>query len=159
MVAARFSAPPTRDVDRASDGPQTTRGTEADSPLGLFWRDSPNSGAPRTRTPRPRKLAASFASWAAVEPDRYRPNLAAALTNLGGTLSALGSAQEAHAATEEGTRLYRELAAAEPDRYRRQLASTLDLLAECLDALGRVDDAKNARDEREQLLVELIRGE
>ncbi len=88
-----------------------------------------------------------------------RPDLAALLLRVAELHDGLGQRRDAFAATEEATRIYRELAAAEPDRYRRQLADTLALFAQHLDALGRADDAKNARDEREQLLVDLIRGE
>ena len=54
---------------------------------------------------------------AAAYPERYRPDLAAQLSNRGARLSALGRSAEALPATEEAVAMSRELAAAYPERY------------------------------------------
>ena len=60
---------------------------------------------------------------AAAYPDRYRPDLAASLSNLGVRFSALGRPAEALPAEQEAVAIRRELAAAYPDRYRPDLAA------------------------------------
>lgn len=84
---------------------------------------------------------------AAASPDRYRPDLAAALSNLGVRFSELGRPADALPATQEAVALYRELAAAIPDRYRPYLATALSVLADALAALGRNEEAAVARAE------------
>ena len=62
---------------------------------------------------------------AAAYPDRYRPDLADSLNNLGVRLSELGRPADALLAEQEAVRIRRELAAANPDRYRPGLAIAL----------------------------------
>ena len=68
---------------------------------------------------------------AAAYPDRYRPDLASSLSNLGVLFSALGRPAEALPVTQEAVEIRRELAAANPDRYRPDLASSLTNLGSC----------------------------
>ncbi|MEV5560383.1 tetratricopeptide repeat protein, partial [Nonomuraea wenchangensis] len=56
-----------------------------------------------------RQLTAAF-------PDRYRPDLAASLNNLGVYYAALERPDEALSATEEAVTIRRQLTAAFPDR-------------------------------------------
>ena len=79
-----------------------------------------------------------YRELAAANPDRYRPTLAAVLSNLGVALSALGRSAEALPPTKEVVTMYRELAAAYPDRYRPDLARLLSNLGVALLALGAV---------------------
>ncbi len=78
---------------------------------------------------------------AATHPDRYRPDLASSLSNLGVMFSALGRPAEALLVTEEAVAIRRELAAANPDRYRPALASSLSNLGVRFSALGRPAEA------------------
>ena len=71
----------------------------------------------------PRKPSPSRRELAAASPDRYRPDLATSLSNLGIRFSELGRPAEALPVTEEAVTIYRELAAASPDRYRPDLAA------------------------------------
>ena len=84
---------------------------------------------------------------AAAYPDRYRPDLATSLSNLGVTFSELGRPGEALPPTQEAVAIYRELAAASPDRYRPDLARSLRILASALDGLNHVREAVAARRE------------
>ena len=59
---------------------------------------------------------------AAANPDRYRPDLAGSLNNLGIRFSELGRPADALPVTEEAVTIRRDLAAANPDRYRPGLA-------------------------------------
>ncbi|WP_372672737.1 tetratricopeptide repeat protein [Amycolatopsis kentuckyensis] len=76
-----------------------------------------------------------------TEPDRYRPDLASSLNNLGTYLQEVGRYREALGATEEAVTIYRGLAEAEPDRYRPDLASSLHNLGAYLQAVGRYREA------------------
>ena len=93
-----------------------------------------------------------FRELAAAEPDRYRPDLAGALTNLG---IMLGRAKDAHAAAKEATHIYRQLVATEPDRYRPHLAGTLTKLGVTLSELGRAQDARAATEEATRIYRQL----
>jgi len=92
-----------------------------------------------------------YRELAAASPDRYRPDLARSLNNLGIRFSALGRPAGALPVTEEAVAMYRELAAASPDRYRPDLAASLTELAEALTALDRIAAASAARDEAAKL--------
>ena len=80
-------------------------------------------------------------------PDRYRPDLAASLSNLGVWFFELGRPAEALLPTEEAVAIRRELAAAYPDRYRPDLASSLFNLGDVLSALDRNSEAAAAHRE------------
>ena len=88
-----------------------------------------------------------YRELAAASPDRYRPDLARSLSNLGIRFSELGRPAEALPATEEAVTMYRELAAASPDRYRPDLAASLNNLGVFFSELGRPADATAAHDE------------
>ena len=63
---------------------------------------------------------------AAASPDRYRPDLAASLANIGKVLSELGRPDRRPAGRpRRPSAIYRELAAASPARYRPDLARSL----------------------------------
>ena len=72
-----------------------------------------------------------------VTPDRYRPDLAQSLNDLGAVLWELGRRSEALPVTEEAVAIRRELADAGPDRYRSDLAQSLGNLGAVLWELGR----------------------
>jgi hypothetical protein len=72
---------------------------------------------------------------------RYRPELAASLTNLAVRLYDTDRADQALAAEQAAVGLYRELAAADPGRYRPELASSLTNLGVWFSMLGQPDDA------------------
>jgi tetratricopeptide (TPR) repeat protein len=78
---------------------------------------------------------------AAANPDRYRPDLAYSLTNLGACYSVLGRPAEALPPAEEAVTIHRELAAANPYRYRPDLAGSLINLGIFFRQLGRPAEA------------------
>jgi tetratricopeptide (TPR) repeat protein len=80
-------------------------------------------------------------------PDRYRPGVAASLSNLGVCFYELGRAAEALPSAQEAVAIYRELTAAYPDRYRPDLARSLQVLAIALHGLGRWAEARATRRE------------
>ena len=89
----------------------------------------------------PRKPSAIRRELAAANPDRYRPDLAQSLDNLGIRFSELGRPADALPVTEEAVAIRRELAAANPDRYRPDLARSLYNLGIRFSELGRPADA------------------
>ena len=82
---------------------------------------------------------------AAVNPGRYRPDLAASLNNLGVRLAALGRPQDALPPTEEAVTIRRELATTNPGRYRPDLIQSLANLARSMSSLGHEAEAQQAR--------------
>lgn len=74
---------------------------------------------------------------AAAQPDRFRPNLAHTLDDLGGYLGAIGDRESALEATREATGIYRVLAAEQPDDFRPDLARSLSNLG--IDLSARAD--------------------
>ena len=68
------------------------------------------TGRPAEAVPPTEEAVAIRRELAAAYPDRYRPDLAASLTNLGIRFSALGRPAEALPPTEEAVAIYRELA-------------------------------------------------
>jgi Tetratricopeptide repeat/Anaphase-promoting complex subunit 5 len=112
------------------------------------------------------RLAALSASLASQQVTHYRtalaggdPNnadrLAEALRNLSNRLAGLGRREEALAAIEEATGLYRELAAARPDAFGGRLGSALNNLSNRLSELGRPEEALAAIEEATGLYREL----
>jgi tetratricopeptide (TPR) repeat protein len=87
----------------------------------------------------------------AVGPDRYRPALATALSNLGNWYSEVGRPAEALPITQEAVAVYRELAAASPDRFRPRLANALNNLGNRYSEAGRPADAAESRAEVSRL--------
>ena len=118
-----------------------------DQPRRLVFR----AGPPGRRAAGDQEAVAIRRELAAASPDRYRPDLARSLANLGVWFSALGRPADALPVTEEAVAMYRELAAASPDRYRPDLARSLANLAEALMALDRTAAANAARDEAARL--------
>ena len=76
-----------------------------------------------------------------ADPDRYRPDLAQSLNNLGNRLSELGRFTEALPIAEQAVAIRRDLADADPDRYRPDLAQSLNNLAGRLGELDRFTEA------------------
>jgi tetratricopeptide (TPR) repeat protein len=106
-----------------------------------------------------RVVLARFRALGREQPDRYRPDLASALTLLGRRLRALGRPREALAADEEAVALRRELVDREPDRYRPDLATALTDLGANLYALGHKQAALALQEEVVALRRELTRRE
>ncbi|MFC4495724.1 tetratricopeptide repeat protein [Streptomyces ovatisporus] len=74
-------------------------------------------------------------------PERFRPDLAGSLNNLGNVLSELERAEEALEPAQEAAELYRELAQDAPARFRPRLAGSLNNLGNVLSELGRTKEA------------------
>ncbi len=96
-----------------------------------------------------------YRELAAADPDRYFPELAATLTNLGSWLSELECPDQALGPTGEATALYRELAEADPDSYRPKLAATLSNSGTWLAQLGHPDQALGPSEEAVALYRQL----
>jgi tetratricopeptide (TPR) repeat protein len=84
-----------------------------------------------------------------------RPELARSLNNLSLGLAGLGRQEEALAAVEEATQVYRELAGARPDEFRPDVAGSLNSLSASLAGLGRQEEALAAVEEAAQVYREL----
>ena len=82
---------------------------------------------------------------ATANPSRYRPTLAASLSNLCIWYAGLDAPAEALPVAEEWVATYRELAAANPERHRADLARALANLAAILSKLDRASDAEQIR--------------
>jgi hypothetical protein len=95
-----------------------------------------------------RELAASY-------PDRYRPDLAGSLSNLGNRFSELGRPDQALPPAREAVEIRRELAASYPDRYRPDLADSLSNLGIQFSELGRPDQALSVEQEAVEAWREL----
>jgi hypothetical protein len=81
--------------------------------------------------------------------------LAGSLNSLAARLADLGRAEDALAAIEEATGIYRELAAARPDAYRAALAMSLNNLSNGLAGLGRWEEGLAAIEEAVTIRREL----
>jgi hypothetical protein len=81
-------------------------------------------------------------------PRRGRPDLAMSLNNQSLLLAKLARPEEALAAIEEATAIYRQPAAARPLVFQHKLADSLDGMVAQLSALGRNTEAEAARNER-----------
>jgi tetratricopeptide (TPR) repeat protein len=79
--------------------------------------------------------------------DQLQSILATALLNLGIRLSELGRPEDALAAAQEATDIYRRLAAARPDAFLPDLALSLNNLGARLSELGRREEALTAAQE------------
>jgi tetratricopeptide (TPR) repeat protein len=86
---------------------------------------------------------------------RFRPELAASLTNLAVRLYELDRPRDALESEQRAVGIYRELVAADPARYRPELASSLTNLSVWFSALGRPDDAVPATEEATMIFREL----
>ena len=78
-------------------------------------------------------------------PERYRGDLASALTNLGARFCDLGRPADALPVTEEAVAIYRELATASPDHYDPDLASSLTRLTTIHEMLSQAVQADSLR--------------
>ncbi|MGV9774253.1 tetratricopeptide repeat protein, partial [Streptosporangium sp. NPDC003464] len=92
-----------------------------------------------------------YRELAEAYPDRYRPDLATSLSNLGVRFSALGHPAEALPMTQEAVAIRRELAEAYPDRYRPDLATSLTNLGITFLELGRPTEAARIQEEVKRL--------
>src|SRR6266542_1247072 len=102
-----------------------------------------------------RSAISTFRRLAVASPDRYRPDLAASLSNLGASYSELGRPADALPAEQEAVAIRRELAATNPDRYRPDLAASLSNLGASYSELGRPADALPADQEAVAIRREL----
>ena len=93
------------------------------------------------------EAASSYGELAAGSAQRYRPEQATALNNLGIRLSEAGRLDEARSATEAAVALYRQLVAADPGLYAPALASAVANLGYRYQRLGRASDALSAAEE------------
>jgi tetratricopeptide (TPR) repeat protein len=100
------------------------------------------------------RISSALAEKAAGE-SGLRPFLAGARNNLAIRLSDLGRREEALAAAEEATTLYRELAAQRRDAFQPDLAGSLNSLAKMLSDLGRREPALATAEEAAALYREL----
>ncbi len=126
--------------------------SDADQAIVAEWTDSAGAllsqlGRPAEALPVAEQAVAIYRELAAVNPDRYRPDLAASLSNLGVTFSELGRPADALPAEQEAVAIRRELAAVNPDRYRPGLALSLSNLGSRFSELGRPADALPAEQE------------
>jgi tetratricopeptide (TPR) repeat protein len=94
-----------------------------------------------------REAKSLYRELAAADPDRYRPDLALSLINLGARFSVLRQPEEALSAVQEAVRLYRDLAASDPDWYRPNLALALMILGDRLAEWGRPTEALSTAQE------------
>ena len=90
----------------------------------------------------------SFASFGArdhqlaeAQPTTFLPNVAASLNNQSRRLADLGRREEALAAIDQATGIYRQLAEARPDAYLPKLAALLNNQSRRLADLGRREEA------------------
>ena len=81
------------------------------------------TGRPAEAVPVTQEAVGTYRELAAADPDRYRPDLACSLSNLGVSFSALGALPRPLPVAEEAVAIRRELADAYPDRYRPDLAA------------------------------------
>ncbi|HEY1621737.1 MAG TPA: tetratricopeptide repeat protein [Streptosporangiaceae bacterium] len=119
--------------------------------LGAHGVALAQAGRPAEALPVTQEAAAVYRELAAASPDRYRPALAGALTNLGNRYSQVGHPAKALPVTQEAVTVHRELAAASPDRYRPRLADALKNLGSRYSELGRPVEAAESRAEASPL--------
>ncbi len=93
------------------------------------------------------EAVARYRVLAVADPDRYRPDLAQSLHNLGFTLGELSLYAEAAPLEQEAVAILRELAVADPDRYRPDLAQSLHNLGITLGELGLHAEAASVKQE------------
>jgi tetratricopeptide (TPR) repeat protein len=79
--------------------------------------------------------------------DRLQSILASSLNSLGNFLSELGRREDALAAAQEATEIYRRRAAARPDAFLPDLATSLNNLGNRWSELGRREDSLAAAQE------------
>ncbi len=105
------------------------------------------------------RAAAIYRELAAADPVRYRPELAAALANLGVRFNRLGQPADAAAAAAEAATIRRELAQDDPGRYLPDLAISLSNLATDYSELGRRADALTTAQEAAGISRQLAQGD
>lgn len=89
--------------------------------------------------------------------DRYRPDLAACLNNLGVNVAELGDYAKAVSYAEEAVILNRRLAQNSPERYGSELAKSLDNLAFCRFKLGQHNEALKPAEDAIELYQDLVK--
>jgi tetratricopeptide (TPR) repeat protein len=109
----------------------------------LIWLSATLSQTGRLTeaVPPAQQAVDAYRELAAAYPDRYRPALAGALSELSSLYSELGRHAEALPLAEQAVEIRRELAAANPDRYRPALAGALGNLSNRFSGLGRHAEA------------------
>ena len=104
-------------------------------------------GRPADALPAAEEAVTIYRELSVVDPDRYSPELAQSLNNLGPTFSLLDRLPEAMAATREALAIRRDLAAANPYLHRRDLAQSLHSLGTRFSELGRPAEALRVEEE------------
>lgn len=92
---------------------------------------------------------------AAIDRDRYLPELASTLMNIGRPLRELGRLQDALSSSDEAVMLYRVLATADFGRHGADLATALARYGDELGSVGRDSDGLNAATESVELFRRL----
>ncbi len=88
-----------------------------------------------------------YREFANKNPDRFLPDLAMALNNLGNRYFHLGRYEEALKPAKEAVKYYRELAEENPDRFLPDLAGALNDLGAIYSNLGRYEEALEPTEE------------
>ncbi|MEW5733371.1 MAG: tetratricopeptide repeat protein [Thermodesulfobacteriota bacterium] len=94
---------------------------------------------------------------AELEPEKYLPDLAKALGNLGVRLHNLGRDKEALEAEEQATEIFRKLAEIDPANFRALLAQILNNFGNRLSDLGKKQEALDAAQEAADIYHELAK--
>lgn len=102
----------------------------------------PGGGLPRLSVALDRQRVARLRRAVTTDADRYRPQLAAALYDLGIALSDIGAHSEALVVKREAADVYRRLLAAGAESYRADLANALNNFGVSLAELGHTADAQ-----------------
>ena len=93
---------------------------------------------------------------AEASPDAFLPDLATSLNNQSLRLADLGRREEALAAIEQATGIYRQLAEARPDAFLPDLATSLNNLADTLSRFNRDAEASAIREEANAAIGVLV---
>ena len=97
------------------------------------------------------EAVSAYRGLAAAGPDRYRPGLAGALSNLSGALGEVGRHAEALVAANESVIAYKKLARTDPGGHGAALASALTNFSVACVGVGRPSDA--IRPTRESIAI------
>ncbi|WP_146778811.1 tetratricopeptide repeat protein [Actinomadura craniellae] len=132
-------------------------GRTAEHARWLTWHGTTlaQTGRPAETLSVTEEAVETYRELAVAYPDRYRPDLAGSLHNLGVVFSELGRSAEALSVTEEAVEIRRELAVAYPDRYRPDLARSLNSLGVVFSELGRSAEALSVIEEAVEIRREL----
>jgi tetratricopeptide (TPR) repeat protein len=98
-----------------------------------------------------KKAVSLYRRFTQIDPDRYRPELARALTHLGVSLSKLDRYPDALPHSQETVAIYRDLVEIDRRKYSPLLARALRHLAVDYSGLNRHADADRCRQEADSL--------